>query len=202
VRLSPIALTRLAVVAAAAALFAPSLASAQRRPGVGMGFYTYTGLVTGEVEIGQVSGTTAYAEGPKVTLSGMFTMPLAKLRKKAIILGLRGTAVSYGNSDGCYIVAPSTECRNRRFTERVTLLPGMSFDIRTVLVRFMAGPTLYSVEKEGSRVGTQVRMDFTRPGIGSTMPTAFVSRSFMGSQFGREAGFTTLGIGLRKANKK
>jgi hypothetical protein len=167
-----------------------------------MGFYTYTGLASADVELGQVTGTTAYAEGPTVTLSGLVSAPLVKLRKKAVIVGLRGTAISYGNNDGCLIVPPSAECQQRRFTERVTLLTGMAFDIRESLLRVTAGPALYSVEREGTRIGTQLRVDYTRPRQGSRMPTLFLSRSFMGSQRGRGAGFTTIGLGIRTAKKQ
>lgn len=199
-RLTFPALPRLLGAAALLAVFT-STAAAQRRPGVGMGFYTYTGLLAGDVELGQVTGTTAYAEGPNVTLSGVVTAPLMKLRKKAVIVGLRGTAISVGNN-GCLIVPPSNECQDRRFTERVTLLTGMAWDIRESLLRVTAGPALYTVEKDGARFGTQVRVDYARPRQGSRMPTLFLSRSFLGSQRGRGVGFTTLGLGLRTAKKQ
>lgn len=201
VRLSRPALSGLLAAVLLASL-APQRASAQRRPGVGMGFYTYTGLVAGDVELGQVTGTTAYAEGPTVTLSGVVSAPLLKLRKKALIVALRGTAISYGNSDGCLIVPPSADCQQRRFTERFTVLTGMAWDIRESLLRVTAGPALYSVERDGARFGTQVRVDYARPRQGSRMPTLFLSRSFLGSQKGRGVGFTTIGLGIRTAKKQ
>ncbi len=191
-----------AALLAGVVMLTSSSALAQRRPGVGMGFYTYTGLVAADIEVGQVNGTTGFAEGPTVTLSGIVAAPLMKLRKKALIIAARGTAISYGNSDGCYVIPPSPECQQRRFTERLTLLPGMAWDIRESLVRVMAGPALYSVEREGSRIGTQIRVDYARPRQGSRMPVLFLSRSFLGSQRGRSAGFTTIGIGIRTAKKE
>lgn len=190
----------LLIVAAAASAAAP--ATAQRRPGVGMGFYTYTGLVAADVELGQVTSTTAYAESPSVTLSGVVSAPLMKLRKKALIVAARGTAFSVGNKDGCLIIPPSAECQQRRFTERLTVLTGMAWDIRESLVRLTAGPALFSVEQQGARVGTQLRLDYARPRQGSRMPTLFISRSFLGSQRGRGVGFTTLGLGIRTAKKQ
>jgi hypothetical protein len=194
--------TALAAVSAAALLALPYTSQAQRRPGVGTGFYTYTGLLSTDIEAGSVTGTTAFAEGPTVAASVLVSTALKKLTRKAVIVGLRGTALSLGNNDGCYIVAPSTECQNRRFTERLTLLPGMAWDIRESLLRVTGGPTLFSVEGEGLRLGTQLRVDFARPRQTSTMPTIFLSRSFLGSQRGRGVGFTTLGIGYRFAQKK
>jgi hypothetical protein len=150
-----------------------------------MGFYTYTGLVSTDVEVGSVTSTTAFAEAPSVAASVLVSVPLAKLKRKAIIAALRGTPIGFGNSDGCLIIPPDTSCQQRRFSERVTMLVGGAFDIRETLLRVTAGPSLYSVEKSGTRIGTQVRLDFTSPRQGSRMPTMFLSRTFLGSQNGR-----------------
>jgi hypothetical protein len=175
---------------------------AQRRPGVGMGFYTTTGLLTADVEAGSVSSSTVYAEAPSFAASVLVTGPLVKSRYRAWIVGARGTVLSFGHDNGCYIEPPQPGCQNLRFTERVAVLTGGAFDIRSTLVRVMAGPALYQVENSGARVGTQVRLDFAAPRLRGTMPTLFVTRAFLGSQRGSSVGITTLGAGLRWVRKK
>lgn len=193
----------LSLVSLATALMAvPHEAAAQRRPGVGTGFYTYTGLVSTDVEAGSVSSTTAFAEAPTVAASVLVTAPLRKLKRKAIIVGVRATPLAFGNTGGCLIIPPVLSCQNRRFLERASVLPGAAFDIRETLLRVMVGPALYSVEDAGTRLGTQVRLDYTNPRQGARMPTIFLTRTFLGSQNGRGVGMTTLGVGIRFARKK
>lgn len=179
-----------------------STADAQRRPGVGMGFYTSTGLVTADVEAGSVTSTTVLAEAPSFAASFLVTGPVAKLRKSAWIVGLRVTPLSFGNNDNCVRDSPTSACQNRRFNDRISLITGGAFDIRSTILRVVAGPVLYSVEGQGTRIGTQVRLDFASPRLSGPTPTLFVTRSMLGSQGGRAVGITTLGAGLRWVRKK
>lgn len=190
-------------VAAAALLVLASLRSeAQRRPGVGMGFYTTTGLVTAEVEGGNVTSTTALAEAPTVAISGLLTVPLKKAPKRAWVAGLRVTPLGIGNGKSCYVTPDITGCQNLRFEERAALLAGGSFDIRTTVLRVMVGPSLYHVEQEGARIGTTVRADFASPRLRGSTPVLFLSRTFLGSQRGEAVGMTTLGLGFRWIRKR
>jgi hypothetical protein len=194
--------------AAFAVLTALSLAvptdrvEAQRRPGVGMGFFTTTALLTGDVEAGSVNSTTVYAEAPSFAGSVLVTGPLAKGRYRAWIVGARATVLSLGHDGGCYVELPLQGCQNRRFTERVAVLTGGAFDIRSTILRVMAGPALYQVESSGARVGTQLRLDLAAPRLRGPTPTLFVTRSFLGSQRGSAVGITTLGAGLRWVRKE
>jgi len=176
-------------------------AESQRRPGVPMGFYTTTGLLSLEVEAGSVTSTTVLAEAPSVAASLLVTGPLVMQAKRAWIAGLRGTALSLGNTDNCVRSPTVAGCQDRRFTERVALLTGGSFDIRSTVLRVMAGPALYSVQGSGTRVGTQVRLDFASPRLNGPTPALFLSRSMLGSQGGRGVGITTLGAGVRWVRK-
>ncbi len=177
-------------------------ADAQRRPGVGMGFYTYTGLVSAEIEAGQMSSSTARVEAPTVALSATVSAPIKKLRSSAWIVAARGTALTFGNSDGCLITVGLPGCQQRRFTERAALLTGAAIDIRSTVLRVLAGPVLHSVEETGSRVGTQIRLDYGSPRVRGATPILFLTRSFMGSQGGREAGITTIGASFRFVRKR
>jgi hypothetical protein len=192
----------LALIAVPLVLTPPQTAGAQRRPGVGMGFYTYTSLVSADVEVGQVSSSTARVEAPTVALSATVAAPLKKMRTSAWIVAARGTALSFGNSDGCLITIGEPGCQQRRFTERLSLLTGAAIDIRSTVLRVMAGPVLYSVEQTGSRLGTQLRVDYGSPRVRGATPILFLSRSFMGSQGGREAGLTTIGASVRFVRKR
>jgi hypothetical protein len=167
-----------------------------------MGFYTTTGLLTADVEAGSVSSSTVYAEAPSFAASVLVTGPLVKGRKHAWIAGARGTALSFGHNDGCYIETGRQGCQNLRFTERVAVLAGGAFDIRYTVVRAMVGPVLYQVENSGARVGTQLHLDFVAPRLRGPSPTLFVTRAFLGSQRGSAVGITTLGAGLRWVRKK
>lgn len=176
-------------------------AEAQRRPGVPMGFYTTTGLLTLEVEGGSVTSTTELTESPKFALSALVTGPVIKRAKRAWIAGVRGTALSLGNANRCNGSGGTSVCQSRRFTERVALLTGGAFDIRSTLLRVMAGPVVYGVEDSGMRVGTQLRVDYSAPRLSGPSPTLFLTRSFLGSQRGQAVGITTLGAGLRWVRK-
>jgi hypothetical protein len=193
------AAARIAATLVAATLLGVPLrtADAQRRPGVGMGFYTYTGLVSAEIEAGQMSSSTARVEAPTVALSATVSAPIKKLRSSAWIVAARGTALTFGNSDGCL-----PGCQQRRFTERAALLTGAAIDIRSTVLRVLAGPVLHSVEETGSRVGTQIRLDYGSPRVRGATPILFLTRSFMGSQGGREAGITTIGASFRFVRKR
>lgn len=176
-------------------------AEAQRRPGVPMGFYTTTGLLTLDIEGGSVTSTTEFTESPKFALSALVTGPVIKQAKRAWIAGLRGTALSLGNGDRCSGTGGGTTCASRRFTERVALLTGGAFDIRSTLLRVMAGPVVYGVEDSDMRVGTQLRLDYSAPRLSGPSPTLFLTRSFLGSQRGQAVGITTLGAGFRWIRK-
>lgn len=196
-----------AVIAAAAisvvlSLAAATRASAQRRPGVGMGFYTTTGLLTGEVEGGSVTSSTSLAEAPNVSLSALLTAPLKRMPKRAWVVGLRATPLNLGNNGSCYIIRGSAECQNRRFEEQVQLLTGGAFDIRSTVLRVMVGPALFGVEGQGGRVGTAVRLDLAAPRLRGSTPTIFYTGTFLGSQRGESLSIGTLGIGFRWVRKR
>lgn len=195
---------RIGRVAASIALLAmlPAALDAQRRPGVGMGFYTYTGLLTADVEGGSVSTTSGYAEAPTFAISAHVTAPLVKFRKSAWIVGVRGTPLSLGNGNACLVLPGESGCQSRRFEERVGLLTGGAFDIRETMLRVMAGPTLYDVEDTGARIGTTLRVDFSAPRLRGPTPTLFLTRTFLGNQRGEALGLTTLGAGFRWVRKR
>jgi len=176
-------------------------ADAQRRPGQNFGFFTTTGLLTGEIEGGSVNSTTEFAEAPTAAASGLLTTRVVQRRKSAWIVGVRATALSLGNSE-CVSEAGSTDCLDRRFTERVALLTGGAFDIRSTMLRAMIGPVLYSVQGSGLRAGTQIRLDYAAPRLSGPTPTVFITRSALGSQRGRSVGFTTFGAGLRWVRRR
>ncbi|MES2521615.1 MAG: hypothetical protein V4617_02870 [Gemmatimonadota bacterium] len=196
------------VTSAAAALVALSLAipqreaDAQRRPGQNFGFYTTTGLVTGDVEAGTVNSTTELAEAPSFALSGLLTSRLVQRRKSAWIVGVRGNVLSLGNRNQCIREFGTTECLERRFTERGAILTGGAFDIRSTILRGMIGPALYSVEGSGLRVGTQIRLDYAAPRRNGLTPTLFLTRTMLGSQRGRGVGISTFGAGLRWVRRR
>ena len=176
-------------------------AEAQRRPGVSTGFYTTTGLLTGEVEAGSVSSSTVLTESPNFALSALLTAPLMKGRHSAVIAGARATAFSLGHPRRC--VRPlGGECESRRYTERGALFVGGSFDVRSTVLRGLVGPAIYQVEDGGVRIGTGARIDFAAPRLRGPTPTIFYARSFMGSERGRGVGISTFGAGLRWVRKR
>ncbi|HYW32957.1 MAG TPA: hypothetical protein VE869_15765 [Gemmatimonas sp.] len=191
---------------AALALLALSVpqhgADAQRRPGQNFGFYTTTGLVTGDVEAGSVNSSNEFAEVPSFALSGLLTTKVLQGRKSAWIAGVRGTVLSLGNTRQCIVDFSSQECLDVRFTERASLLTGGAFDIRSTILRAMVGPVLYDVEGSGMRVGTQIRLDYAAPRRNGPTPTLFLTRSMLGSQRGRSVGISTFGAGLRWVRRR
>lgn len=195
-----------ACLAAAAAVLAavttPTGLSAQRRPGVPMGFYTTTGLLTADVEGGSVTTSTTLAEAPTFAASVLVTAPLRKLPKRAVIVGLRATPLAFGNNGSCVVTPGLQGCQNVRFEERVGVFVGGAFDIRSTLLRTMIGPSLYDVETQGARLGTTVRIDFASPRLRGPTPTLFFTRTFLGSQRGQGAAHSTLGAGFRWVRKK
>ncbi len=197
---------RLARTAAAlcimVAVVAPSQLAAQRRPGVNMGFYTTTDLLTGDLETGSVSSSTAQANAPRLAVSVLVTAPIRRASKRAWIAGLRATPLSVGNTVPCVRVPGVAGCQNRRFDERLGLLAGSAFDIRSTILRTMVGPTLYQVGGQGTRFGTNLRVDFASPRLRGPTPTAFFTRTFLGSQRGEGAALSTLGIGFRWVRKQ
>jgi hypothetical protein len=197
--LSAVVWTAIAVALAAAA---PTPLSAQRRPGVGMGFYTTTGLLTGEVEGGSVTSSTAQAEAPTVALSALITAPLKRMPKRAWIVGLRATPLNLGNRGSCYIIRGSAQCQDRRFEEQAQLLTGGAIDIRSTVLRAMVGPALFRVEAQGGRLGTAVRLDLAAPRLRGSTPTIFYTGTFLGSERGESLSIGTLGIGFRWVRKR
>lgn len=190
------------LLAAVALLIAVGTAlPAQRRPGVGMGFYTTTGLLTGDIEGGSVTSSASVALAPTFALSGLVTASFRARRKHAWIGGLRVTALSLGNRRSC-IVEGGPGCRSRRFEERGALLTGGAFDVRAAVLRAMVGPSLYDVAGQGARLGTAVRVDFSAPQLRGSSPTLFVTRTFLGSERGEPVGMTTLGAGFRWVRKR
>ncbi len=177
-------------------------ADAQRRPGQNFGFYTTTGLVTGDIEVGTVTSSTEVAEAPTVAVSVLLTTRLVQRRKSAWIVGVRGTALSLGNSDPCFVEADAPGCQDRRFTERAALLTGGAIDIRSTILRAMVGPALYDVQGSGLRVGTQLRIDYAAPRLNGPTPTLFLTRSILGSERGSAVGLTTFGAGFRWVRRR
>jgi hypothetical protein len=191
-----------AAVAAALTVAVPSLLSAQRRPGVAMGFYTTTGLLTGEVEGGSVSSSTALAASPTFEASVLLTAPLKRMPKRAWIAGVRARALALGDNDYCSVRPEPGGCRIRRFDERAALLTGGAFDIRSTVLRALVGPALFRVEEQGTRVGTQLRLDFAAPRLSGPTPTLFYSATFLGSQRGESVAIGTIGAGFRWVRKR
>jgi hypothetical protein len=124
-----------AAVSVALAVAMPTQLSAQRRPGVGMGFYTTTGLITGEVEGGSVTSSTALASSPSFEASFLLTAPLKKMPKRAWIAGVRARALALGDNDYCSVRPEPGGCQIRRFDERAAFLAGGAFDIRSTVLR-------------------------------------------------------------------
>ncbi len=196
----PAAAIAIATVALAVAI--PSVIEAQRRPGVGMGFYTTTGLLSADVEVGPVTSTTALAEAPLASASLLLTAPLKKSAKRAWILGARLTPLAVGNGNSCFVTPNVTGCQDVRFEERAALLAGGAFDIRSTVLRVMVGSTLYSVQEQGTRLGTTLRLDYGAPRLRGSTPTFFFTRTFLGSQRGEAVAMSTLGVGFRWVRKK
>lgn len=190
------------VAAIAFTVTAPHRADAQFRRDSPMGFYTTTGRPALDIEFGGVTSSTVLTESPKFAAGALFAFPLAKLRKKAIIAGVRGTAIELGRPRDCLLSFENGVCTSRRYAERVSGLVGGAFDIRSTVFRAMAGPVLYSVEGTGARIGTQLRGDLATPELRGLTSVIFLSRSMMGSENGRGVGITTLGIGFRKIWKE
>jgi len=191
-----------AAVSVALTVAVPALISAQRRPGVGMGFYTTTGLVTGEVEGGSVTSSTARASSPSFEASFLLTAPLKKMPKRAWIAGVRARALALGDNDYCSVRPEPGGCQIRRFDERAAFLAGGAFDIRSTVLRALVGPALFRVEQEGTRFGTQVRLDFASPRLSGPTPTLFYTGTFLGSQRGESVVISTIGAGFRWVRKR
>jgi hypothetical protein len=193
-------------IATALAVFTPVVAAdtahAQRRPGVGMGFYTYSALPTLDAEAGSVTSTTGFTESPRFAFSAMASIGLLKGRGKAWIVGVRGTALSLPIEDRCVVTAGTQGCQSRRYLERVALHTGAAVDIRSTLLRVTAGPALYTIEGGETRIGPQVRIDYASPRQSGTTPVIFLARSFMGSENGEGVGITTLGLAIRWVKKR
>jgi hypothetical protein len=192
----------LGLAAVALGVAAPQRADAQFRRDSPMGFYTTTGRPALDIEFAGVTSSTVLTESPKFAAGALFTYPLAKMRKKALIAGVRGTAIELGRPRDCLLSFQNGVCTSRQYAERVAGLVGGAFDIRSTIFRVMAGPVLYSVEGTGSRIGTQLRGDLATPTIGGSTSSIFIARSMMGSENGRGVAVTALGIGFRKIWKE
>lgn len=200
-RFTRVCVATIAVVAASSLLLSTPL-EAQRRPGVGMGFYTFTGLLSAEVEGGSVISSAALAEAPTVAISGMATVPLLKGNKKAWVASVRATPLNLGNRGSCVVTPDTVGCQDVRYEERASVLTGGAFDIRSTLLRTMVGAAMVSVEGRGARYGPIVRIDFTAPRQGGSSPTLFLTRTFLGRERTESMGLTTVGAGFRWARKK
>lgn len=190
-----------AAVAVSLSVTLPTQLVAQRRPGVGMGFYTTTGLLTADVEAGSVTSSTETARAPSFALSLLVTTGFKRVPKRAWIAGVRANALSLGNGRMCIVIPGTDSCQSPRFVERAALLAGGAFDIRSTILRAMVGPALYSVELAGTRIGTSLRVDFAAPRLSGPTPTLFFTRTFLGSQRGEAVGLSTLGAGFRWVRK-
>lgn len=179
----------------------PSSVEAQRRPGVNMGFYTTTDLPTLDVEVASVGSSSRQANAPLLALSLVGTKSLKRGKKRALIAGLRATPLSAFNSVPCVRQIGSTTCQSNRFDERVGLLIGGAFDVRSTILRPMVGPTWYNVGGQGARFATTVRLDFASPRLRGPTPTAYLTRTFLGSVRGEGTALTSLGVGLRWVRK-
>jgi hypothetical protein len=188
--------------AVALCLMLPACLSAQRRPGVGMGFYTYTGLLSGEVEGGSVVASTSLIEAPWVALSAVGTVPLLRKPKKAWIAAMRVTPLNLGNRGSCYVTPETSGCQDNRFEERAAIMTGAALDIRSTLLRVMVGPAYVGVENRESRLGTVFRFDYSSPRQRGSSPALFFSRTFLGSERGESAALTTLGVSMRWVRKR
>ena len=191
-----------AAVSVALTFAVPNAVAAQRRPGVAMGFYTTTGLVTGEVEGGSVTSSTGLASAATFEASFLLTAPLKKMPKRAWIAGVRARALALGDNDYCSVRPEPGGCQIRRFDERAALLAGGAFDIRSTVLRALVGPALFRVEQEGTRFGTQVRLDFASPRLSGPTPTLFYTGTFLGSQRGESVVISTIGAGFRWVRKR
>jgi hypothetical protein len=175
---------------------------AQRRPGVGMGFYTYTGLVSAELEGGSVVASSAFVEAATIAISGMGTVPLLRVPKRAWIAAVRVTPLNLGNRGSCVVIPEAVGCQDTRFEERASVMTGGAFDIRATLLRVMVGGAYVSAENSAARFGPIVRVDFTAPRQGGSSPTLFLTRTFLGMVRGESAGLTTVGAGYRWVRKR
>ena len=180
----------------------PSLLSGQRRPGTNMGFYTTTDLLTGDVEGGSITSSTSQANAPRFAVSLLVTAPFKRASKRAWIAGLRATPIGLGNTAPCARVTGADGCQTGPFNERIGVLAGSAFDIRSTILRTMVGPTLYQVEGQGARIGTTVRVDFASPRLRGPTPNLFFTRTFLGSQRGRAVALSSLGAGFRWVRKR
>jgi hypothetical protein len=183
------------------AVATPSPVEAQRRPGVNMGFYTTTDLPTLDVELGSVGTSSGQANSPLLTVSAVATTPLKRASKRALIAGLRATPLSAFSSVPCVRRAGVPGCQSSRFDERVGLLVGGAFDVRSTILRTMVGPTWYHIGGQGARFATTVRLDFASPRLRGPTPTAFLTRTFLGSVRGEGTALTSAGVGFRWVRK-
>ena len=129
------------------------------------------------------------------------TTGFKRVPKRAWIAGVRANAIAFGNGRSCIVTPGTSSCQSPRFEERGALLAGGAFDIRATILRAMVGPALYSVERQGTRVGTSLRVDFAAPRLSGPTPTLFFTRTFLGSQRGEAVGMSTLGAGFRWVRK-
>lgn len=166
-----------------------------------MGFYTTTDLPTLDIEVGSITSSTPQANTPRMAVSLLATVPLKRASKRAWIAGLRATPVGFGNTARCLRKAGAEGCQSGRFKERVGLLAGSAFDIRSSILRTMIGPTLYQVEGQGVRFGTTVRVDVASPRLRGPTPTLYFTRTFLGSERGEGVALSSLGVGLRWVQK-
>jgi hypothetical protein len=200
-RIDHLAATLTATLCLMQTVAAPSMLTAQRRPGVNMGFYTTTDLVTGDIEGGTIASSTPEVRAPRLTASLLVTRPLKRLNKKAWIAGVRATPLVFGNTVPCVRAPGKAGCQNGRFNERVGLLAGGAFDVRSTILRAMVGPALHQVEGQGARLGATVRVDFASPRLRGPTPTLYFTRTYVSSQ-GEFAALSSLGAGFRWVRKK
>jgi hypothetical protein len=88
-----------------------------------------------------------------------------------------------------------------RKVERRKQVLGKLIEGRFVL-RALVGPALFRVEQEGTRFGTQVRLDFASPRLSGPTPTLFYTGTFLGSQRGESVVISTIGAGFRWVRKR
>jgi hypothetical protein len=163
----------------------------------GRRFITTTDRKSLDIEGGSVTSTTSLAEAPTVALSLVASAPIVKRPTAAWVVAARTSFFNPGNTHGGVLLLPDRSCQQSRFIDRATALMGGAFDIPSHMLRALAGPTLYQVEGQSARIGTQLRVDVVNPRVRGPFGSIFFTRSFLGSQKGRGAQLTTLGVGLR-----
>lgn len=82
-------------------------------------------------------------------------------------------------------------------TARGALFTGGAFDIGGAELRALAGVTVFSEERRGSRPAPTVRVDFSLPANRTFAFVASGSHAMLGSLYGRQLNITNMSVGVR-----